>query len=128
MNTPLILYTAYTIFAIAIVIVAFVLTKRKPNKDFWVKTVEAEDEYGCLIGQSNGHIAPVVEMERAATVAEIIAALQTMPQDYPCYVRPKYHGTIEYTDDVAINTNGISRMEPDQNVYPGKPCHVTFLL
>ena len=62
-----------------------------------------------------------------ATVAEIIEALKKLPPDYPCYFRPKYYGTVKYTDDVPIHLNGIGEMHPDQKVYPNKTKNVTFL-
>jgi hypothetical protein len=58
----------------------------------------------------------------AATVGEIMEVLSKLPKDLPCYFRPKYHGTVEYTDEIPINLNGIGEMEPNN-----KPKNVTFL-
>jgi hypothetical protein len=59
---------------------------------------------------------------KPATVAEIIERLQNLPQDLPCYFRPKYFGDVDRTDVVPVNRNGISRMCPD-----GEPDQVHFL-
>ena len=56
-----------------------------------------------------------------ATVEEIIKRLQQLPQDLPCYFRPKYSGTIEPWECVSIMVNGISEMEG------GNGNNVTFL-
>ena len=69
-------------------------------------------------------------MDKPATVKEIIERLQQLPQDLPCYIRPKYYGRVEKYEDVPIHLNGISEMEANKN--SGK-CfvneeHVTFLL
>jgi hypothetical protein len=48
---------------------------------------------------------------KTATVEEIIEKLQKMPQDSPCFFRPKYYGTVEHTDSVPVNADGISQME-----------------
>ena len=61
-------------------------------------------------------------MNKPATVKEIIAELQKLPPDAPCYFRPKYHGTVEYTDNVPVNLNGIGEMHPDN-----QPKYVCFL-
>ena len=65
---------------------------------------------------------------KPSTVREIIEKLQKLPQDLPCYVRPKYHGTVRYVDDVPININGISEMEPSKSPEGVKEDHVTFLV
>lgn len=64
---------------------------------------------------------------KPATVKEIIEKLQQLPQDLPCYIRPKYYGIVKPYYDVPINVNGISEMEPlkDNNLIRE---HVTFLL
>lgn len=56
------------------------------------------------------------------TVAEVIEKLQKMPPDLRCYFRPKYHGAMNYTDEIPLHFNGICEMEPK-----GKPNQVTFL-
>ena len=67
-------------------------------------------------------------MTKQATVREVIAALQKLPQDYPVFVRPKYHGDLAWSDDAPVRVAGISEMEPDQVSYPGMPNNVTFLV
>ena len=62
-------------------------------------------------------------MSSPSTVKDIIDMLLTLPQDLPCYVRPKYNGTIEYCDDVPINVFGIAEMHPDN-----EPKNITFLV
>lgn len=52
---------------------------------------------------------------KPATVAEIIEVLKLLPQDLPCYFRPKYFGDCKYTDMIPINLNGISIMEGGMN-------------
>lgn len=64
---------------------------------------------------------------RPATVGEIIARLQLLPSDLPCYFRPKYWGVVARVDDVPVLLSGISLMEPDPVVYPGATNNVTFL-
>lgn len=61
-------------------------------------------------------------MNKPATVKEIIEQLQKLPQDLPCYFRPKYSGTVQYTDNVPVHLNGIGEMHPDN-----KPKYVCFL-
>lgn len=56
------------------------------------------------------------------TVAEVIEKLQEMPQHLRCYFRPKYHGAMDYVDEVPLHYLGISEMAPE-----GKPRQVTFL-
>lgn len=58
-----------------------------------------------------------------STVREIIAKLQMFPQHLPCYVRPKYHGTVNFCDDVSVVARQISEMHPEN-----EPDNVTFLL
>lgn len=62
----------------------------------------------------------------AATVEEIIKRLQELPQDLPCYFRPKYYGIVKPYHDVPINVNGISLMEPIK--FSVVKEHVTFLV
>lgn len=64
---------------------------------------------------------------KPATVREVIAALQALPPDYPCFFRPKYHGDVSAFDDVPVLLDGISEMHPDPQVYPDMPKNVTFL-
>jgi hypothetical protein len=59
---------------------------------------------------------------KPAKVKDIIEALQKLPSDFPCYFRPKYHGDVNWCDDVPVKLNGICEMHPD-----GKPKNVTFL-
>ena len=56
------------------------------------------------------------------TVAEVIERLQEMPQHLRCYFRPKYHGAMDYVDEIPLHYLGICEMEPK-----GKPRQVTFL-
>ncbi len=60
---------------------------------------------------------------KKAKVKDIIKILQKLPQNLPCYVRPKYHGDLSWTDDCPINLNGISEMESKK-----LKKHVTFLV
>lgn len=62
----------------------------------------------------------------AATVKEIIEQLQKLPQDLPCYIRPKYWGTLKPYYDAPININGITEMEPYE--FGVNKEHVTFLV
>lgn len=48
-----------------------------------------------------------------ATVKEVIEILKTMPQELPCYFRPKYFGDVEPWESVPVNKNGITKMEED---------------
>lgn len=57
------------------------------------------------------------------TVAELIAKLQTMPQNLPVFVRPKYHGTMEWSDDVPVLVTGVAEMHPKDG-----PKNVTLLV
>lgn len=59
-----------------------------------------------------------------ATVAEIIEALQKLPPNLPCYFRPKYSGTVEYSTSVPVNKNGIVKMESHTSL---AHANVTFL-
>jgi len=61
------------------------------------------------------------------TVAQVIIKLQTMPQELPCYFRPKYHGTVKGWEDVPVNLNGISDMEEYTINSEHQPRRVTFL-
>ena len=63
---------------------------------------------------------------KPSTVKEIIEKLQQLPQDLPCYIRPKYYGTVTYLDDAPVNINGISEMEPIK--FSEIKEHVTFLV
>jgi hypothetical protein len=55
---------------------------------------------------------------KPATVKEVIEQLEKLPQDLPCYFRPKYYGTVQYMDNVPINVNGIGEMHPhDEEKY-----------
>jgi hypothetical protein len=63
---------------------------------------------------------------KPSTVKEIIEKLQQLPQDLPCYVRPKYWGTLKPYYDAPININGISEMEPIK--FTEVKEHVTFLV
>lgn len=56
------------------------------------------------------------------TVSEVIEKLQEMPQHLRCYFRPKYHGAMDYVDEIPLHYHGICEMEPE-----GKPRQVTFL-
>jgi len=56
------------------------------------------------------------------TVAEVIARLQEMPQHLRCYFRPKYHGAMDYVDEIPLHLLGICETEPE-----GKSRQVTFL-
>jgi len=56
------------------------------------------------------------------TVAEVIERLQEMPQHLRCYFRPKYHGAMDYVDEIPLHYLGICEMEPE-----GRPRQVTFL-
>ncbi len=54
---------------------------------------------------------------KPATVKEIIEALRKMPQNAPCYFRPKYFGDVKAYENVPINKHGISKMgENGENV------------
>ena len=65
---------------------------------------------------------------KPATVKEIIEQLSSLQQDLPCFFRPKYHGTVEYTDNIPVNVNGIAEMHPDPEVCPHEPRkYVCFL-
>ena len=68
-----------------------------------------------------------IAADEPATVKEIIEQLKKLPQDMPCFFRPKYHGTVEYTDNVPVRKNGICEMHPDPKVYPDKQKYVCFL-
>ena len=48
------------------------------------------------------------------TVAELIAKLQTMPQDLPVYLRSKYTGETDPFEDYPVNINGVSKMEGNE--------------
>lgn len=63
---------------------------------------------------------------KPSTVKEIIEKLQQLPQDLPCYIRPKYWGTLEWCDEAPININGISEME--RSVLNDGEENVTFLV
>ena len=56
------------------------------------------------------------------TVAEVIEVLQKMPQYLRCYFRPKYHGAMDYVDEIPLHYRGIREMETG-----GPPRQVTFL-
>jgi|DEB0MinimDraft_4_1074332.scaffolds.fasta_scaffold01926_15 hypothetical protein len=56
------------------------------------------------------------------TVAEVIERLKEMPQHLRCYFRPKYHGAMDYVDEIPLHYLGICEMEPE-----GRPRQVTFL-
>jgi hypothetical protein len=45
------------------------------------------------------------------TVQHIIDALKQLPPDLPCRFRPKYSGTVKWTESVPVNKNGISIMQ-----------------
>ena len=62
------------------------------------------------------------------TVKEVMEALSKLPQDLPCFVRPKYHGDIKYFEDVPVNANSICEMHPKRGIYPDAVDHVCFLL
>lgn len=64
---------------------------------------------------------------KPATVKEIIEALQKLPQDLPCFFRPKYTGSVEPTDNIPVNLDGISEMHPNPKIYPDEQKHVCFL-
>lgn len=65
---------------------------------------------------------------KPATVKEIIEELQKLPQDLPCFFRPKYHGTVKYHENVPVHRKGISEMHPDPKIYPDEPRkYVCFL-
>ena len=57
-----------------------------------------------------------------ATVKEIIAILEKMPQDAPCYFRPKYSGGAKSWENIPVNKNGISEIHPEN-----EEKNVTFL-
>lgn len=59
---------------------------------------------------------------KPATVKEIIDILSKLNPNSPCYFRPKYYGQVQQWEDVPVNLNGISPMEPK-----GEPENVTFL-
>ena len=59
-----------------------------------------------------------------ATVAEIITKLQSLPQDLPCYFRPKYYGDVSAFEEVATNLHGIGPMTPPNSEVPDR---VVFL-
>ena len=61
-----------------------------------------------------------------SSVKEIIEKLQKLPQYLPCYIRPKYFGTIKPYYDVPINVKGISKMEPFEDGVNKE--HITFLV
>jgi len=63
---------------------------------------------------------------KPSTVKEIIEKLQQLPEDLPCFVRPKYWGTLKSYCEAPIHINGISEMEPikDSEIQE----HVTFLV
>ena len=66
---------------------------------------------------------------KISTVAEVIAALSELPQDLPCFFRPKYSGPVEYTQNVGIMAHNISEMHPNKNLYPNEPeKYVCFLV
>lgn len=60
------------------------------------------------------------------TVAEVIAKLQKLPQDLPCYFRPKYHGDVSAFEEVTVNLHGIGPMTPP-NGLSEVPDRVVFL-
>ncbi len=65
---------------------------------------------------------------KPATAREIIEALSRLEPDLPCFFRPKYHGSCNYTDSVPVNPHGICEMHPDQTLYPELPAkNITFL-
>lgn len=51
-----------------------------------------------------------------ATVATLIESLQKFPPDLPVLVRPKYHGTLDWSDSVPVIIPGIALMEDPDNV------------
>lgn len=61
-----------------------------------------------------------------STVKDIIEKLQQLPQDLPCYIRPKYWGNLDWCDDAPINVNGIGEMEGSE--YTNNTANVTFLV
>jgi hypothetical protein len=65
-------------------------------------------------------------METPSTVKDIVEQLLKLPQDLPCYFRPKYYGNVLWCDDVPINTKGISIMEGSE--YTDNKENVTFLV
>ena len=56
------------------------------------------------------------------TVAEVIERLQEMPQHLRCYFRPKYHGSLDFTDEIPLHYYGICEQEKN-----GRQPQVTFL-
>jgi hypothetical protein len=60
---------------------------------------------------------------RPATVRQLIKKLETMPQDFPVYVRPKYHGDLAWCASVSVKLYGVSEMHPR-----GKSKNVTLLV
>jgi hypothetical protein len=62
-------------------------------------------------------------IRQASTVGEVIEALEKLPQDLPCLVRPKYHGQMKAYEEAPVCVNGISEMHPND-----APKNVTFLV
>lgn len=60
---------------------------------------------------------------KASTVRELIEKLRAMPQDMPVYVRPKYHGSLDWYEDAPVHVNGVAEMHPK-----GEPKNVTLLV
>ena len=77
-----------------------------------VRVVESSDR--CLVSTRKYGDPP--------TVAEVIELLQEMPGHLRCYFRPKYHGSLDYVDEIPLHYHGICEMEPE-----GMPRQVTFL-
>ncbi len=60
---------------------------------------------------------------KPATVQEVIDALSKLPRDLPVYVRPKYTGTLSWTETAPVSVNGIAEMHPKS-----EPKNVTLLV
>lgn len=53
-----------------------------------------------------------------STVGEWISALRKLNPDLPLYVRCKYTGETDYTQDCPIFTKGLSEMESGEVGFP----------
>lgn len=62
------------------------------------------------------------EASEASTVGEFVAAMLKLPQDLPLYVRCKYTGETDWTQDCPIRVSGLSEMVPSKNLNKKHAC------
>jgi hypothetical protein len=70
------------------------------------------EDHADFFGRSFGFQGIEPLMNAGATVAEIITKLHSLPQDLPCYFRPKYHGDVSHFEEVPVDLCGITPMVP----------------